>query len=222
MEKEKYTKLFVILCAVSITFLLVSNIVATKTVMLFGMVFAAADVIFPITYILGDIFTEVYGFKKAKFVIWLSFLCNLIMVIGFYIAISIQGSPEFTNQEAMESILGSTPRVLIASFIAYVVGNLANSFIMSKMKIKTQGKYLPLRTITSTVVGELFDTMIFVPFVFVGVLDFATIVNMIVSVFLIKLSFEVILTPVTYNVIKFIKKKEGIDTFDKDVKYSII
>lgn len=222
MEKERYTKLFIILCTVSITLLLVSNIVATKTVMAFGMVFAAADVIFPITYILGDIFTEVYGFNKAKFVIWLSFLCNLIMVIGFYIAIIIPGSPDFSNQQAMEVILGSTPRVLIASFLAYVFGNLANSFIMSRMKVKMQGRYLPIRTIGSTVVGELIDTTIFVPIVFVGVLDGITILNMIISVFLIKLSFEVILTPITYNLIKFIKEKEGIDTYDKEIKYNII
>lgn len=222
MQKESFSKLFVILCAISITFLLVSNIVATKTVAVLGLVFATADVIFPLTYVLGDVFTEVYGYNKAKFVIWLSFLCNLIMVILFYIAIVIPGSPDFENQGALEAILGSTPRILLASFLAYLVGNLANSFVMSKLKVKTEGKYLALRTIGSTIVGEGLDTLIFVPIVFYGILENSTIIQMIISVFLIKVSFEALLTPITYKVVKIIKNKEGIDTYDKDLKYKVI
>lgn len=222
MQKESFSKLFVTLCAISITFLLVSNIVATKTVAVLGLVFATADVIFPLTYVLGDVFTEVYGYNKAKFVIWLSFLCNLIMVILFYIAIVIPGSPDFENQGALEAILGSTPRILLASFLAYLVGNLANSFVMSKLKVKTEGKYLALRTIGSTIVGEGLDTLIFVPIVFYGILENSTIIQMVISVFLIKVSFEALLTPITYKVVKIIKNKEGIDTYDKDLKYKVI
>lgn len=210
MQKEEYSKLFVIMCAISITLLLVSNIVAIKTIAIFGFIFAAADIIFPLTYVFGDVFTEVYGYKKAKFVIWLSFFCNLIMVILFNIAIAIPGSAEFTGQEAMEAILGSTPRILLASFLAYLVGNLTNSLVMSKLKQKTKGKYLALRTITSTIVGEGLDTLIFVPIVFWGILEFSSILNMILSVFLIKVLFEVILTPVTYKVVAFVKEKENI------------
>lgn len=214
MQTGEYSKFFVIMCAISITFLLVSNIVAIKTIAMFGLIFAAADIIFPLTYVFGDVFTEVYGYKKAKFVIWLSFFCNLIMVILFNIAIAIPGSEEFTGQNAMEAILGSTPRILLASFIAYVIGNLANSLVMSKLKSKTKGKYLAFRTIISTIVGVGLDTLIFVPIVFLGILEFSTILNMILTVFLMKVLFEIILTPITYKVIAWVKKKENIDAYD--------
>lgn len=214
MQKQTFSKLFVAMCAISVTFLLVSNIVAIKTIAVFGFIFAAADVIFPLTYILGDVFTEVYGYKTARFVILLSFFCNLIMVILFALAIAIPGSESFTEQEAMATILGNTPRLLAASFIAYVIGNLVNAKVMSVLKVKTKGKYLALRTITSTIAGEGLDTLIFVPVAFLGILELPEVINMVITVFLMKVIFEIILTPITYRVIAIIKKKENIDTYD--------
>ena len=125
-------------------------------------------------------------------------------------------------QEELVKILGSTPRILIASFISFLVGNFANSIVMSKMKVKTEGKYLALRTIGSTLIGEGLDTLIFIPIVFINNLDLQTMIFLVIDTYILKVSLEIILTPITYKVIKFIKKKEKIDTYDKGLKYRIL
>lgn len=221
MKKQTYSKIFIILCGINITCLLVSNIITVKTINIFGLIFTAADILFPVTYILNDVFTEVYGFNKAKLVIWLSFLCNLIMVTVFGIAICLPADESFTLQNDLVNILGSTPRILIASFVSFLVGNFTNAMVLSKIKIKTKGKYLALRTIASTLIGEGLDTILFVPIVFIGVLSLQEILSLILNIYVLKVLVEVILTPITYKVVNFIKKKEEIDTFDDEVKYNI-
>lgn len=221
MKKENYSKIFIILCSLNITCLLISNIITVKTINILGLIFTAGDILFPITYILNDIFVEVYGFDKSKLVIWLSFFCNLLMVTIFKIVIILPADNNFKMQESLQNILGTTTRVLIASFIAYIIGNFANSIVMSKMKVKTKGKYLALRTIVSTLIGEGLDTIIFVPVVFIGILDIQTILFLIIDIYVLKVLLEVVLTPITYKVVEFIKKKENIDFFDNEQKYRI-
>lgn len=221
MKKEKYSKIFIILCSLNITCLLISNIITIKTINIFGFIFTAADILFPITYILNDVFTEVYGFNKSKFVIWISFFCNLLMVIVFKITILLPIDKTFEIQDQLVNVLGSTPRILIASFIAFLAGNFSNSIVLSKIKVKTKGKYLALRTIGSTLIGEAIDTLLFIPIVFLGELDVKTIMILIINIYFLKVSFEAILTPITYKVINFIKKREEIDTFDNQLKYNI-
>lgn len=221
MKKEEYSKIFIILCGINITCLLVSNIITIKTINIFGLIFTAGDILFPITYILNDVFTEVYGFNKSKLIIWLSFFCNLLMVIIFKITILLPVNETFDMQNDLVNILGSTPRILISSIISFLVGNFANSIVMSKMKVKTKGKYLALRTIGSTLIGEGLDTIIFIPIVFIGTLDLKTILFLIIDTYVLKVTLEVILTPITYKVVEFIKNKENIDTFDNEQKYSI-
>ena len=213
MKKENYSKIFIILCAINISCLLVSNIITVKTVSILGLIFTAGDILFPITYILNDVFTEVYGFN--------SFFCNILMIIIFRITILLPASEKFEIQDELVNVLGSTPRILVASFISFLVGNFANSIVMSKMKVKTKGKYLALRTIGSTLIGEGLDTIIFIPTVFIGSLDLKTILFLIIDTYVLKVLLEVILTPVTYKVVGFIKKKENIDTFDNEQKYKI-
>ena len=222
MKKEQYTRLFIILCSLNITFLLISNIVTVKTINIFGLIFTAGDLLFPFTYILNDIFTEVYGFNKAKFVIWISFFCNLIMVIIFGIVIWFPEDKSFTMQREFQNILGNTPRILLASFISYLLGNFTNSIILSKIKVKTKGKYLGLRTVTSTLVGEGLDTLLFIPIAFLGKLDLSKMLNLMLNVYILKVTLEIILTPITYLVIGFIKRKEDIDAFDENEKYKIL
>ncbi len=222
MKKEQYTRLFIILCSLNITFLLISNIVTVKTINIFGLIFTAGDLLFPFTYILNDIFTEVYGFNKAKFVIWISFFCNLIMVIIFGIVIWFPEDKSFTMQREFHNILGNTPRILLASFISYLLGNFTNSIILSKIKVKTKGKYLGLRTVTSTLVGEGLDTLLFIPIAFLGKLDLSKMLNLMLNVYILKVTLEIILTPITYIVIGFIKRKEDIDAFDENEKYKIL
>ena len=222
MKKEEYSKIFIILCAINITCLLISNIITIKTINILGLIFTAGDIIFPITYILNDVFTEVYGFNKSKLIIWTSFFFNLLMIIIFKITIVLPSSDLFEMQEELANILGGTPRILIASFIAFLVGNFANSIVMSKMKVKTEGKYLALRTIGSTLVGEGLDTLIFIPIVFINSLDLQTMIFLIINTFILKVFLEIILTPITYKIINFIKKKENIDTYDNGIKYRIL
>ena len=221
MKKENYSKMFMILCALNITCLLISNIITIKTINIVGLVFTAGDILFPITYILNDVFTEVYGYNKSRFVIWISFFCNLLMIIVFQITIVLPPSEAFEFQSDLENILGSTPRVLLASFISFLVGNFANAIALSKIKVKTNGKYLALRTIVSTLIGEGLDTLIFVPIVFLGTLDIRTMLFLMLDMYILKVLIEVVFTPVTYKVVGFIKKKENIDTFDNEVKYKI-
>ena len=144
------------------------------------------------------------------------------MIIIFKITIVLPSSDLFEMQEELANILGGTPRILIASFIAFLVGNFANSIVMSKMKVKTEGKYLTLRTIGSTLVGEGLDTLIFIPIVFINSLDLQTMIFLIINTFILKVFLEIILTPITYKIINFIKKKENIDTYDNGIKYRIL
>jgi len=222
MKEDKFSKLFVVLFAINITCLLVSNIITIKTINIFGIIFTAADILFPITYILNDVFTEVYGYNKAKFITWTSFLCNLIMVIMFYVAIKIPGSEEFLIQDEFENVLGNTPRILAASFTAFLVGSLSNSIILSKLKVKTKGKHLYIRTISSTLVGEVLDSAIFFPLVFIGLLPADVILKMVLNVYILKVLIEVLFTPITYYVVRKVKEKEKIDVYDNDIKYKLI
>lgn len=144
------------------------------------------------------------------------------MVIIFSITIALPAGESFELQDELVNILGSTPRILIASFIAFLVGNFANSIVMSKMKVKTEGKYLALRTIASTLIGEGLDTLIFIPIVFINSLDLQTMIFLIINTFILKVFLEIILTPITYKIINFIKKKENIDTYDNGIKYRIL
>lgn len=221
MKKENYSKIFIILGSLNITCLLISNIITIKTINISGLIFTAGDILFPITYILNDVFTEVYGFKKARFIIWISFFCNLLMVIIFGITIALPVDETFEMQSALVNILGSIPRILFASFISFLIGNFANSIVLSKMKVKTKGKYLALRTITSTLIGEGLDTLLFIPIVFIGTLDLKSILFLMIDTYILKVLLEVVLTPITYKVVKFIKRKENVDTFDNEVKYKI-
>ena len=221
MNRENYSKIFVILLSLNVTCLLISNIITIKTINIFGLIFTAGDILFPITYILNDIFTEVYGFNKSRFVIWISFFCNLIMVTIFNITIVLPVDETFELQNALVNILGSTPRILFASFISFLIGNFANSIVLSKMKVNTEGKYLALRTITSTLAGEGLDTLLFIPIVFLGTLDIKSMLFLMLDTYMLKVLLEVVLTPITYKVVNLIKRKEKIDTFDNEVKYKI-
>ena len=227
MKKEKETKvtysgLYVLLILINITCLIVSNIIVVKTVQVFGLIFAAANMIYPITYILDDVFTEVYGFKKARFVTWMSFLCNLIVVIFFSITIALPASSEFKYQTDLVNILGNTPRVLFASFLSFVAGSLSNAIVLSKLKLVTKGKFLFMRTIGSTLVGEALDCIIFFPFAMYGTISNDALFHVMINAFFFKVGLEILFTPITYFVINKVKKYEGIDTFDHDEEYHLI
>ncbi len=221
-EKREYTGIFVSLGMLYVTCLLISNIIAGKTWAVYGnIVVPAAVILFPVTYIMADVFTEVYGFDKMRLVIWGGFFCNLIAVLTYIIVIDLPYPASFLNQDAFAVVFGMTPRVLGASFVGYLFGEFSNSIVMSKLKIITKGEKLWMRTIGSTVIGEALDSVIFVSIAFAGTVPAKQLMTMILFQYLFKLGFEVVLTPVTYRVIAYLKKKEGIDTYDYDHKYRI-
>jgi uncharacterized integral membrane protein (TIGR00697 family) len=211
---------FVAVSALFITSLITANILIVKQIAIGTIIIPAAIIIFPLSYICGDVLTEVYGYKQARLVIWLGFTCNLIAVIAFWIGGILPPAPTFEAQSAYERILGSTPRFLIASFVAYLAGEFTNSFILAKMKIATKGKWLWTRTISSTLVGQGFDTVIVLTIAFAGVLPFTVLGIMIVSHWLLKSAYEVIATPLTYVVVNYLKQKEQIDVYDRETKFN--
>ena len=216
----KYSYLFVVISSMFSASLIISNIVAVKLVNVFGLVVPAAIIIFPISYIFGDILTEVYGYRKARQVIWLGFFCNLLAVIMLWLGQILPPASFWDAQAAYERILGHTPRILAASFIAYLVGEFVNSFVLSKMKMATKGRWLWTRTIGSTLVGEGLDSCVFMTLAFAGIIPLSGLLNAIVTQWLVKTAYETIFTPLTYLVVGFLKRREGIDTYDYETKFN--
>ncbi|MBM4451957.1 MAG: queuosine precursor transporter [Chloroflexi bacterium] len=211
---------FLAVVALFITSLITANIIIAKQISVFGLVLPAAIIIFPLSYIIGDVLTEVYGYQQARRVIWLGFACNLITVVAIWVGGLLPAATVFEAQAAYERILGNTPRFLLASFLAYLAGEFANSFVLAKMKIKTKGRWLWARTIGSTLVGQGIDTVIVLTIGFVGVLPLSVLGVMILSHWLVKTAYEVLATPFTYLVVSYLKRKEGLDAYDRDVDFN--
>ena len=216
----QYSHWFLLVVSLFVTCLISSNIIAVKLVNIFGFVLPAAIILFPISYILGDVLTEVYGYHQARRVIWLGFFCNLVAVITIWIGQILPAASFWNGQTAYERILGYTPRILLASFLAYLIGEFANSFVLAKMKIATQGRWLWARTIGSTLVGQGLDSLVFMTLAFVGTIPLTALTGAIVAQWLSKSAYEAIVTPLTYGAVNFLKKKEGLDTFDYDTRFS--
>ncbi len=222
-DKKMVSELFMIIAVMYVTCLLLSNLIAGKMwAVTSSITLPAAVILFPITYIFGDVFTEVYGFKKARTIIWLGFACSFFAVAIYLMTIALPHPDFWTNQDAYATVMGTTPRVAIASFIGYLFGEFSNSMILSKLKVITKGKNLWIRTILSTLVGEGFDSIIFVTISFWGTMDNKTVLSMILFQYLFKVCYEIIFTPATYAIVNWIKRKEGIDTFDYNIKYNVI
>ena len=204
---------FVVVAGIFVTTLVVSNIIAVKLVEVSDRVFDAGNILFPLAYLLGDVLTEVYGFRAARRVILLGFACNLIAVGAIQIAIALPAAGFWTdNQAAYETVLGTTWRIFVASLCAYLVGELANSFVLSRMKVATGGRFLWSRTIGSTIVGQGLDSAIFVTIAFAG--TGVELAETIITTWVIKVAWEALATPVTYVVVNQLKRREGIDVFD--------
>ncbi len=211
---------FVVVAALFVTCLITANIIIVKQVSIVGVVLPAAIIIFPLSYIIGDVLTEVYGYRQARRVIWLGFLCNLVAVVAIWVAKILPAAPVFEAQQAYERILGGTPRFLVASFLAYLAGEFTNSIVLSRMKIWTHGRWLWTRTIGSTVVGQGVDTVVVLTIAFAGVLPAAVLGMMVLSHWLVKVVYEAIATPFTYLAVSYLKRKEGLDVYDYEVDFN--
>lgn len=222
-RKTAISGIFVALSMLYVTCLLISNLIAGKIWALTDHITVPASVIlFPVTYILADIYTEVYGFGRAKQVIWMGFICNFFAVITYVIMVDLPYPVSWIDQDAYAVVFGLTPRVLAASFIAYLFGEFSNAVILSRLKVITKGKKLWLRTILSTMVGQGLDSVIFITISFMGIISIGHIVTMILYQYLFKLIFEVVFTPLTYLIAGKLKKAEGVDVYDTDEKYRLI
>ena len=208
----------VIIIAAFVTCLITANIIAVKVISLGPFTLPAAIFVFPLSYIFGDILTEVYGYRVARRVIWLGFACNLIFVFFAWIGQILPSASFWGDQEAYKSILGRTPQLLAASLGGYLVGEFVNSFILARMKILTGGRWLWSRTIGSTILGEGVDTAIFITLAFIG--TSSSVPTMILNHWVAKVAIEVILTPATYAIVNWLKRKEGIDTYDYHTRYN--
>ncbi|HEX5467740.1 MAG TPA: queuosine precursor transporter [Gaiellaceae bacterium] len=207
----RYSARFVVVAALFVTALVVSNIIAVKLIEMSGRIFPAGLVIFPLSYLLGDVLTEVYGVRAARSVIWLGFACNLVALGAIQAAIHLPAlDPDF--QTSFDTVLGTTWRLFVASLAAYVVGELANAYVLAFMKGATGGRWLWTRTIGSTIVGEGLDSLIFVTVAFAG--TGAGLLNPIVTTWLIKVGWETAATPLTYAIVGHLKRAEGIDVYD--------
>jgi hypothetical protein len=222
-------RLFPVLTGIFVTCLIISNIIAIKPIAIGPLFVPVAIIIFPISYLLGDILTEIYGYGRARQVIWIGFTCNAFSALVLYLSIKIPpasfwmitGFPSSDKaQEAYTSIFSFTPRLLAASFAAYLVGEFLNAYIMAKIKILMRGQYLWIRTISSTVVGQLADSTIFTTSAFYGVMPPTILMNMVFTQWLIKSLYEASLTPVTYVIVHFLKKIEHLDFYDYKTKFN--
>lgn len=210
---------FTAIVSLFVTTLVVSNIIAVKLFQLGGLVLPAAVVLFPISYIVGDVLTEVYGYARARRVIWTGFGCNLVAVAAIWAAMALPPAPFWAeNQPSFEAILGFTPRLLVASFLAYLVGEFANAAVLSRMKLLTRGRHLWSRTIGSTVIGQGLDSAVFITVAFAGVLPPDVLPVTILTQWLVKTAYEVAATPLTYLVVGFLKRVDRVDAYDEGAR----
>lgn len=203
-----------------VTVLLISNITSTKIVNLGPFTFDGGTILFPLSYIFGDVLTEVYGYGRSRKVIWLGFISALLLSITLIIVGALPPAAEWTNQEAYEQILGLTPRIVAASLIAYFAGEFSNSLILAKLKILMNGKRLWVRTISSTLVGQFVDTTIFILIAFTGVFSNDLLLTLIISNYLFKCGVEILFTPATYWLTGWLKQQEREDYYDTDTDFN--
>ncbi len=219
MMNKQFSLPFVVLAMMFSVFLILANLMEVKVVKI-GILTATAGLsVFPISYIINDCIVEVYGFAKARFVIWMGFLLNMIFVVFLQVCIALPSDPSWTAQAAVEQVFGNTPRILLGSFVAFIVGSMVNAQVMSRMKVRDGGKRFSLRAIMSTVFGESADSLIFFPIAFAGMLPLATIVTLVWTQVMLKTLYEIIALPITIRVVKLLKRVEGADVTDVNVDY---
>lgn len=200
--------------------LLLSNTLDTKIFMLWKLALPAGIIIFPVAYLFADVLTEVYGYAASRKVIWTGFAALILMVTVYIIGSALPPAPFWTKQDAYSSILGQVPRIVAASITAYFVGEFCNSYVLAKMKVRMNGKIMFLRFVASTVVGQFVDTTTFVLIAFSGVFPAADLVSITASAWLVKVAWEIIALPITLPVVRFLKRVENQDYYDRDTNFN--
>ena len=209
-----------ILINIFVVVLMISNLAGAKITAIGPFRISGAQLLFPITYIFGDIFTEVYGYGASRRAIWTGFFASALLAGFGMIVVALPPAPDWPNQEAFATVFNFVPRLVVASLIAYWAGEFANAFVMARMKVLTGGKHLWTRTIGSTVVGQLVDTILVMVIAFGGSLSWDLVFRLIYSGYLGKVLYEAAATPLTYLVVNGLKKAEGVDVFDESTNFN--
>ncbi|AWR87585.1 hypothetical protein Mtai_v1c23560 [Meiothermus taiwanensis WR-220] len=223
MSRMKSYRYLDLITALFVVVLVVSNVASTKVVLFGPFTFDGGTLLFPLAYIFGDVLTEVYGYKRSRRVIWTGFFLLLLSALTFGLVSALPTpTDEFSQKsaEAFSTILGLVPRIVLASLVAYWVGEFANSYILARLKVATQGRFLALRTIGSTLVGQGLDTAIFLLVAFYGIWDNSLLWTVFVSNYIFKVGIEVLFTPLTYAVVGFLKRAENEDYYDRDTRFN--
>ena len=202
--------------------LIAANLLETKVIQVFGITVTAGLIVFPISYIINDCIAEVWGFKKARLIIWSGFVMNFFVVALGQVAVALPAAPFWEDEESFNFVFGMAPRIVVASLSAFLVGSFLNAYVMSKMKIASKGKNFSARAIWSTVVGETGDSIIFFPIAFAGIIPWNELVLMMGVQIVLKSLYEVLVLPVTIRVVKYIKKVDGSDVYDENISYNIL
>jgi uncharacterized integral membrane protein (TIGR00697 family) len=220
-------RLYDLLVHIFVVILLISNLVGQKICVIpfihvFGHVprVSGAQLLFPITYIFGDIFTEVYGYGASRRAIWIGFFSNILLTLVGVFVVAFPAASEFTNQKAFEAVFYVVPRFVVASLVAFWLGEFTNSYTLAKMKLWTNGKWLWTRTVGSTITGQFVDTTTVILIAFVGSAPWLTMVNLIISGYLFKVIYEALATPITYWIVNHLKRAEGIDVYDRGTNFN--
>jgi len=214
-------KYFDLVMAAFVTVFICANLIGpAKIAQIWGFTFGAGVLFFPLSYIFGDVLTEVYGYARARKVVWAGFAAMIFASLMAYVVVALPPADGWPDQQAYETIYGQTPRIVIASLIAFWVGEFANSYVLAKLKVFTQGRHLWTRTIGSTIVGQGFDSILFYPIAFFGVWSNELLLTVMVSNYLLKVLWEILITPITYQVVRFLKRAEGEDFFDRATDFS--
>ena len=220
--KEKVSVPFMLLGILFNVCLIAANLLETKVIQVGSLTVTAGLLVFPISYIINDCIAEVWGFKKARLIIWSGFAMNFFVVALGLIAVAIPAAPFWEGEEHFDFVFGMAPRIVAASLMAFLVGSFLNAYVMSKMKVASQGRNFSARAIWSTVVGETADSLIFFPVAFGGVIAWKELIIMMGIQIVLKSLYEVMILPVTIRVVKAIKKIDGSDVYDTDISYNVL
>ena len=223
MKKENLVSVpFMVLGIVFCVCLVAANLLETKVVQLGPVAVTAGLLVFPISYIINDCIAEVWGFRKARLIIWMGFLMNFLVVALGQIAVALPAAPFWEGEEGFNFVFGMAPRIAVASLLAFLVGSFMNAYVMSRMKVASHGKHFSVRAILSTVAGESADSLIFFPLAFGGLMPLEELGKMMLVQVILKTLYEIIILPVTVRVVSYVKRVDGSDIYDEHISYNIL
>ena len=202
------------------TCLIVSNLMAAKIFVVGEITLSAAVLLFPVSYILKDCIAEVWGYRKARLIIWTGFAINFLVMAVFQLAVLLPPSPHWEGAPHFDYVFGLAPRLAAASFMAFLAGSLVNAYVMSRMKLATQGRHFSLRAVVSTLLGEGVDSLIFFPCAYLGLLPLKEMLVVMAGEVLLKVLYEIAVLPLTRRVVQYVKRVEGVDVFDEKISYN--